>query len=202
MRYRLPDSVSFDLGAILEPLGVAIHASRRAQLVPGGTVLVFGAGVVGLLYAAISKVAKAKTVIIADIQAERVDFGVQNGFAHAGFVVPRTQGTTIDEKLQYAKDLAALARQTQTATGLLGEADTVFECTGVEACTQAAIYVSHRPLYTPGVTLTIAGHTRRRQSHAGRYGQSDPNATDLGGGVTRSRSGRRLSIREYIRGGD
>lgn len=202
MRRRLPDNVSFDLGALLEPLGVAIHASRRAQLIPGSTVLVFGAGAVGLLCAAISKVSKAKAVIIADIQAERVDFAVENGFAHAGFVVPRKQGTTTDEKLQHAKDLAALAGQTETATGLLGGVDMAFECTGVEACTQAAIHVSYRPLYTPGVALTIAGHTRRRQSHASRHGQSDPNATHLGGSVTRSRSRRRLSIREYVRGGD
>lgn len=141
MLYRLPDNVSLDLGATLEPLGVAIHACRRAQLAPGSTVLVFGAGAVGLLCAAMSKISGAGTVIIADIQAARVSFAVQNGFAHGGFVVPRKQGQSIDEKLQNAKDLAALAAQTRTARGVLGEVDTVFECTGVEACTQAAIYV-------------------------------------------------------------
>ena len=93
-----------------------------------------------------SKVSGASTVVIADIQAERVDFATKNGFAHGGFVVPRKQGQTIDEKLQNAKDLAALAGQTEIARGALGEVDTVFECTGVEACTQAAIYVSHLSL--------------------------------------------------------
>lgn len=84
---------------------------------------------------------RSGSVTIADIQAERVDFAIQNGFADSGFVVPPKQGQSMDEKLQKAKDLAALAGQTQTARGVLGEADTVFECTGVEACTQAAIYV-------------------------------------------------------------
>lgn len=141
MLYRLPDSVSLDLGALLEPLSVAIHASRRSQLARGSSVLVFGAGAVGLLCAAMSKISGAGTVTIADIQAERVDFAIQNGFAHSGFVVPPKQGQSMDEKLQNAKDLAALAGQTRTARGVLGEVDTVFECTGVEACTQAAIYV-------------------------------------------------------------
>ena len=101
-----------------------------------------GAGAVGLLCAAMSKVSGASTVIIADIQSERVVFAVQNGFAHGGFVVPRRQGQTIEEKLQNARDTAALLAKVETAGGLLGEVDTVFECTGVEACTQAAIYVS------------------------------------------------------------
>ena len=143
--HRLPSNVSLDLGAILEPLGVAIHASRRAQLVPGSTTLVFGAGAVGLLCAAMCKVSGASTVIIADIQAERVAFAVENGFAHGGFVVPMKRGQNIEEKLQIAKETAELAGQTETiGGGSLGEVDAVFECTGVEACTQAAIYVSLR----------------------------------------------------------
>lgn len=65
------------MGAILEPLGVAIHGCRRAALAKNSTILIFGAGAVGLLCAAMSKVYGAKTVIIADIQAERVDFAVR-----------------------------------------------------------------------------------------------------------------------------
>lgn len=147
----------------MEPLSVAIHAPRRAQLTPGSTVLVFGAGAVGLLCAAMSKVSGASTVIIADIQAERVAFAVEYGFAHGGFVVPRKQGQTIDEKLQNAKDLAAFAGQTKTPTEVLGEVDTVFECTGVEACTQAAIYVSHFSLHSNDYS-----NDRRQRAQVGK----------------------------------
>jgi threonine dehydrogenase-like Zn-dependent dehydrogenase len=105
---RLPSNVSQDLGAILEPLGVAIHASRRASLKIGSTVLVFGAGAVGLLCAAICKVSGAKTVIIADIQADRVDFAVQNKFADSKIVVPIKRFETIEDKLSFAKDVAEL----------------------------------------------------------------------------------------------
>ncbi|KAI4127489.1 MAG: hypothetical protein LQ347_004577 [Umbilicaria vellea] len=188
--HKLPDNVSLDLGALLEPLGVAIHASRRAQLAPGTTVLVFGAGAVGLLCAAMSKISGASTVTIADIQTERVDFAIRNGFAHAGFVVPRKQGQSIDEKLQNAKDLAALAGQTQTARGVLGEVDTVFECTGVEACTQAAIYATRAGgkvmlvgMGSPIQTLPISAAALREVDLVGvfRYADTYERAIELVG---------------------
>ena len=53
--YKLPDDISLDVGALLEPLGVALHAFRRSQMQKGSTVLVFGAGAVGLLCAAVAK---------------------------------------------------------------------------------------------------------------------------------------------------
>lgn len=134
--------MSYELGAILEPLGVAIHATKRAQMKEGGSTLVFGAGTVGLLCAAMSKIAGSGNVVIADIQAERVNFAVQHGFAHAGFVVPRKRGQDIDEKLEIARETARLASHVHITDGEPPrEYERVFECTGVEACTQSAIYV-------------------------------------------------------------
>lgn len=134
---RLPPNVSQETGAILEPLGVAIHGCRRAALAPGSTVLIFGAGAVGLLCAAMCKVYGAKTVIIADIQAERVEFAVQNKFADKKIVVPMKRPLDIEEKLAFAKEVAEMVKNE-----VGGEVDAVFECTGVESCLQAAIYVS------------------------------------------------------------
>ena len=135
---RLPENVSQDLGAILEPLSVAIHGLRRAALKPGSTVLIFGAGAVGLLCAAMCKYFGSKTVVIADIQSDRVDFAVQNKFADAKVVVPMKRYTEIQDKLAFAKEVAEMVKG---ASGR-GEVDAVFECTGVESCLQAAIYVS------------------------------------------------------------
>jgi L-iditol 2-dehydrogenase len=115
---------------------------RRAQLHQGATVLIFGAGAVGLLCAAVSKYAGAGRVIIADIDAGRVNFAVENSFAHASFVVPMKQGSTIEEKLTIAQETAALLGKIEDVE----EVDAVFECTGVEACLQAAIYVRAKPL--------------------------------------------------------
>lgn len=151
--HKLPDHVSFDVGAILEPLGVAIHASRRAQIAQESSTLVFGAGAVGLLCVAMAKVAGSSHVVIGDIQQERVNFAIQHGFAHEGLTVPAKRGHTIDEKLQIAKETAASATE-KVPSGIetTGGFDVVLECTGVEACTQAAIYATR-----PGGKVVIVG---------------------------------------------
>lgn len=95
--------------------------------------------------------------MIADIDQGRVDFAVKSGFAHRGFVVPQKRGRTIEEKLEIAKQTAALAAQMgKPAGGVVGEVDAVFECTGVEACLQAAIYVT----YTDSIAFTSADGNR------------------------------------------
>lgn len=135
--------MSLDLGALLEPLSVAIQASKRAQLAAGATVLVFGAGAVGLLVAAMAKISGAGTVVIADIDTGRVNFAVENNFADRGFTVPMKRGNTIEEQLEIAKEVAAdVGKTTKESGGEIGEVDAVFECTGVPSCVQASIYVS------------------------------------------------------------
>jgi len=103
-----------------------------------------------------AKVSGAKTVIIADIQADRVDFAVQNAFADAKIVVPMKRFEKIDEKLAFAKEVAEMVKG---ASGR-GEVDAVFECTGVESCLQAAIYVS--PLLICTLRFENADHCSQR----------------------------------------
>lgn len=143
MQSRLPPSVSLELGALVEPLSVALHASDRARLARGSTVLVFGAGTVGLLCAAISRAVGECRVVIADIQEERVRFAVDNGFADASVVVPAKRPDTIEAKLEFAREVAELVKSTNLGGGgqPVGEVSATFECTGVEACLQASIYV-------------------------------------------------------------
>lgn len=142
IKCRLPEDMSLDLGALLEPLSVAIQASKRAQLATGATVLVFGAGAVGLLVAAMAKISGAGTVVIADIDAGRVQFAVDNKFAHRGFTVPLKRGNTIEEQLEIAKETAAeIGKISKESGGEVSEVDAVFECTGVPSCVQASIFV-------------------------------------------------------------
>ena len=151
--HKIPDNVSLDKGAILEPLGVAIHAARRARLSSKATVLVFGAGAVGLLCAYMAKQAEASFVLIADIDQGRVDFAVKNGFAHKGFVVPLKRGQTMEEKLEIARDTAAsICRIEKAADDPIKEVDAVFECTGMEPCVQASIYATR-----PGGRVMLVG---------------------------------------------
>lgn len=140
--HKLPEGVSLDFGALVEPLSVAKHAQDRARLPAGSTVVVFGAGAVGLLCAAMSKVAGAKTVVIADIQEDRVRFAVENKFADASLVVPMKRPETIADKLEFAKEVAEMVKTTPVNGRAVGEVNAVFECTGVESCLQASIYVS------------------------------------------------------------
>ncbi|PSN61261.1 sorbitol dehydrogenase-like protein [Corynespora cassiicola Philippines] len=187
--HKLPENISLDLGALLEPLGVAIHASRRASLPAGATVLVFGAGAVGLLVAAMAKIAGAGTVVIADIDAGRVDFAVANKFAHRGFTVPMKRGATIEENLDIAKETAAAIGEVKKDSGaVVGEVDAVFECTGVPSCVQAAIYAT-RPggkvlligMGTPIQTLPISAAALREVDIVGvfRYANTYPTGVEI-----------------------
>lgn len=62
---RLPDHVSLEEGALIEPLSVGIHAARRSHIRAGHRVFIFGAGPVGLLTAAAAKAAGAAHITIA-----------------------------------------------------------------------------------------------------------------------------------------
>ncbi|POR31156.1 Sorbitol dehydrogenase [Tolypocladium paradoxum] len=137
MCYKLPENVTLEEGALLEPLSVAIHAVRRAALKPGVNALILGSGAVGLLVAAMLRVEKASSITIADIEEQRVNFATSNGFADKGVVVPRGRAETrsVDEKLALAQDTSALLMG-----GTDQQFDVVFECTGAETCVQAAIY--------------------------------------------------------------
>lgn len=187
--HKLPDDMSLDLGALLEPLGVAIQASKRAQLAPGSTVLVFGAGAVGVLVAAMAKISGAGTVVIADIDAGRVQFAVDNKFAHRSFTVPMKRGNTIEEQLDIAKEVAAeIGKTAKVDGGEVGEFDAVFECTGVPSCVQASIFAT-RPggkvlligMGTPIQTLPISAAALREVDIMGvfRYANTYPTGIEV-----------------------
>ncbi|KAI9904426.1 hypothetical protein N3K66_000955 [Trichothecium roseum] len=186
--YKLPEKLSLDQGALIEPLSVAMHASDRAALPAGSTVLVLGAGAVGLLCAAMAKATGAATVVIADIQGDRVDFALANGFADAGVRVPMARPATTEAKLEYAREVAASVKGTDVKGGVVGEVDAVFECTGVETCLQTAIYAT-KPggkvmligMGTPVLTLPISAAALREVDLVGvfRYAKTYPRAIAL-----------------------
>ena len=123
---------------------MAIQATRRAEVTRSGSVLVLGAGAIGLLCAAVCQSIGARHIVIADIQPDRVDFAIKHGFATSEVTIPLKKAHNIDEQMQVARENAALvSHKLQIEAGPEAAFDVVFECTGVEACTQAAIYVSH-----------------------------------------------------------
>ncbi|QBJ16510.1 L-threonine 3-dehydrogenase (plasmid) [Agrobacterium sp. 33MFTa1.1] len=67
----LPDSIDDDLGAILDPLGNAVHTALSFDLV-GEDVLVTGAGPIGIMAAAVARHVGARHVVITDINPQRL----------------------------------------------------------------------------------------------------------------------------------
>ena len=70
---RLPESVSFDEGALVEPLAVGLNAVDKARLEPGDAVLVVGAGPVGLSVALWCRFFGARHVIVSDLVGVRAE---------------------------------------------------------------------------------------------------------------------------------
>ena len=71
--FPIPDSLTFEDGAMLEPLGVAIHAVDLAHLKAGMSVGVFGCGPIGLLIIQMAKLAGATNIIATDKLPHRVE---------------------------------------------------------------------------------------------------------------------------------
>ncbi len=67
----LPDGVPDDIGAILDPLGNAVHTALSYDLV-GEDVLVTGAGPIGIMAAAVAKHVGARHVVVTDVNADRL----------------------------------------------------------------------------------------------------------------------------------
>ncbi|KIP06816.1 hypothetical protein PHLGIDRAFT_30337 [Phlebiopsis gigantea 11061_1 CR5-6] len=200
--HPLPDNVSFEQAALAEPLSVLIHASRRAGISPSSapapaayqppeSIVVLGAGAIGLLACALARTYGVKRVYAIDINRARLDFALANGFADRVHCLPPPSQTdkpkTVDEQLRRAKELADAALKD---FGLLedGGAEVVYECTGAEPCIQQSIFLA-----TTGAKVLLIGmgtrHTVLPLSNAAtrevdvlgsfRYADTYPEALDL-----------------------
>jgi D-xylulose reductase len=166
--YRLPDQVSLQEGALMEPLGVAVHITKQGNVRPGDSVVVFGVGPVGLLCCAVAKAFGAMKVIAVDIQPARLAFAKQYA-ATDTFEPTRVPATEAAEQLK-------------TKHGLGRGADVVMDASGAEASVQTGIHVL-RPggTYVQGgmgwdeVTFPITATCIKELTIKGsfRYGSSD-----------------------------
>ncbi|KAI9445752.1 GroES-like protein [Lactarius psammicola] len=109
--HKLPPTLSFEDGALLEPLSVALAAIERANLRLGDATLICGAGPIGLATLLCARAAGAHPIVITDLDAGR---------------------------LAFAESLALAARVVEAMGGT--EPDVALECTGAEASIGAAIH--------------------------------------------------------------
>jgi len=72
----LPDAIDDEIGAILDPLGNAVHTALSFDLV-GEDVLVTGAGPIGIMAAAVARHVGARHVVITDVNQDRLDLATR-----------------------------------------------------------------------------------------------------------------------------
>jgi L-iditol 2-dehydrogenase len=133
--YRLPEGLGFADAAMLEAVSVALHAMKLAGVAGGETALVIGAGMIGLLVLQAVRVAGASRVLVADVDATRLEMAKRLGAEEA---VHASGAELVGEVLRL--------------TGGRG-VDVVFEAVGREETVGAAIDCVRK-----GGTVTMVGN--------------------------------------------
>lgn len=77
--YVLPDAISLDAAAYVEPLACAIHGQDRIGIRAGETVLIIGGGPMGLAHAALAKLQGAAQIIVSEPDFHRREIAIQMG---------------------------------------------------------------------------------------------------------------------------
>jgi len=131
---KLPDGISFDQGAMLEPTGVGIHACRRAGGVENKKVVVLGAGTIGNLAAQAAKALGAASVIITDMSDSRLELAKKCG---------------VDHSVNITKE--DLPKEIKNMWGDSG-ADLIIECVGLQSAIDQAINIARK-----GSDIVVAG---------------------------------------------
>lgn len=124
--HKLPPSISFEQGAMLEPLSVALAGMDRAGVRLGDPVVVCGAGPIGLVTLLCCQAAGATPIVITDIDEGRLKF--------AKDLVP----SVVTHKVEFSHTPEDFAKH---VVGLMDniEPAIVMECTGVESSIAGAI---------------------------------------------------------------
>lgn len=134
----LPDGIPTEVGALLEPAGVAWHAIRRSGMGgAGGTVLVSGAGPVGLVVAQLSVLLGASRVLVVEPNPYRRTLAERLGV------------TTVDP----GEDVVDLCR---SATGHRGGVDVAFEASAAPGVLTTLLEAVRRE-----ATVVTIGHPAR-----------------------------------------
>lgn len=109
--FRLPEEITYEEGACIEPLACVIRGQRIAGLQPGHTVLILGSGISGILHLLLARASGAGRIITTDIHEYRLGMAMQHG---------------ADEVIHASEDVPARVKQVNE--GRL--ADLVIVCTG------------------------------------------------------------------------
>ena len=134
MVLKLPDTVSDDEGAMVEPTAVGLHAVHLADIKIGDKVLVIGAGVIGLLSAMFAKKEGASLVAVSETNMNRAKRAIE---------------LEVADKYYDAKNPEMM---NEVMSDTMGGFDVVIECCGNDAAVTSAIMATR-----PGGTIVLVG---------------------------------------------
>ncbi|RUS88644.1 hypothetical protein EGW08_003603 [Elysia chlorotica] len=124
--HKVPDNVSDGEAAMAEPMAVSVQATNRGGVKMGDTILICGAGPIGLLCMLTSKARGVHAVCITDIDERRLAFARELGADH-----------TINVRGKSPQDVAAEVEE------LLGDKPNVtLECSGAQPSITTAVYAT------------------------------------------------------------
>ena len=123
--FPLPDDLTYEEGAVVDPASIALHVANRGGISPGDTVAITGGGAIGLLGGDAAIIRGATRVIVIEVNPRRLAKAAEMGFE------------TVDPE---AGDPVAAVR---AMTGGLG-ADVVLECAGVPVTVEWALAMLRR----------------------------------------------------------
>ncbi|KAG7176995.1 sorbitol dehydrogenase-like [Homarus americanus] len=124
--FKLPDNVSEEEGALIEPLAVAVHACRQANVELGLPVLICGAGPIGLLCLLTAKAMGATNILVTDIKDNRLKVAKIMGADHTLLVK--------------GSDPKSLAKKVVEVMGCMP--NVTLECSGVQSSVTTGIYAT------------------------------------------------------------
>lgn len=124
--HKLPDNLSWEDGAMLEPLSVALAGIQRANITIGDPVLICGAGPIGLVSMLCARAAGAEPLIITDLDEGRLKFAKE--------ICPAVKTVLVTRELTPEKFAAHVA---ELGGGV--EPTLALECTGAEPSIASAI---------------------------------------------------------------
>ncbi|KAK7976664.1 hypothetical protein PG989_015127 [Apiospora arundinis] len=156
--YPIPDHMSMEDGALVEPVAVAVQICKTADLRGGQTVLVFGCGPIGVLCQAVAKAYGASLVVGVDKSVARGQFA-RDFAADDVHVVKTPAGDLSEPEVSDSVEAArALGEKIVREHGFGEGADVVLECTGAEPCIQAGVFAAKK-----GGTFVQAGMGKRER---------------------------------------
>jgi L-iditol 2-dehydrogenase len=128
--FILPPHISIEEGALVEPLSIAVHSVRLAGITTGQSILVFGAGPIGLLCCAVARALGASTALSVDIEQSRLTFA-------------RSYAATATYRME-DKSPEDNATSIMTTSQLSEGADVVIDATGAESCIRCGVHALRR----------------------------------------------------------